>query len=66
MAEPRTRCHRCDGGGRIYFSYMAAVLSGLTLDEALDDPERVGSLVQTRPCKDCDGQGWVPGFVIPM
>lgn len=49
----RTQCHNCRGEGVLVVARMAAING------------RFGSAPEVRRCRNCEGDGWLPGAVPP-
>lgn len=64
--QVKTRCHDCDGYGHYIVPRMGVRTEGMPVEKAMEDPERIGTVGETRHCEACDGSGWLAGFVIPV
>lgn len=66
MDDVRTWCGDCGGTGHLSIPRMGVATLGIPLGEALATPALVGTVGENRHCETCDGQGWLPGMVIPV
>ncbi|HEX4395714.1 MAG TPA: hypothetical protein VH084_29915 [Mycobacterium sp.] len=62
----RSRCADCNGLRHVHTYRMAVFCGGLSLEQAIRDPDRLGHGCQATPCQTCDGEGWVSGFTPPL